>query len=407
MIAQQHQQQGEKMIKKRRKRYGAKFAMPTGFIYRKVWDVDLDPILAEPSARRILATLGLDEFAAQPLPPLDRSLCDEFLKNFDPWNSSAMVRGERVVIDAASVSAATRLPIGDDGGEISTSAVLTKEERSALGAIVLDLKEYSSRGYSVDALVLGENVEAWKAICMMLMVKLVARRECFHCVPVEVLLALDRSYKLGIKMRWAEYLGKMIARGAKTSSRRKSTFAHGEWLTGIIKNKLGQQDQGRVEENHKLGQQDRAEKEKEHAGVLTDKMVIAEDVHSSIQRKQQCDASVQTMIQEESRDRVIIARQREDIRLLRSEVERGRAMVASLRDKYLKIKQEGITPPRKKIADHDQSMDSAPVAAAGSNSFREELIAPFDEDVEMEDAFPPPLPSSPPPPLPSSPPPDR
>ncbi|XP_002962516.2 cyclin-dependent kinase 12 [Selaginella moellendorffii] len=82
-------------------------------------------------------------------------------------------------------------------------------------------------------------------------------------------------------------------------------------------------------------------------------------------------------------------------------------MVASLRDKYLKIKQEGITPPRKKIADHDQSMDSAPVAAAGSNSFREELIAPFDEDVEMEDAFPPPLPSSPPPPLPSSPPPDR
>ncbi|EFJ35977.1 hypothetical protein SELMODRAFT_404362 [Selaginella moellendorffii] len=358
------------------------------------WDVDLS-ILAEPSARQLQEALGLDEFVAQPLPSLDRSLCDEFLTNFDHQSSSAMVRGERVVIDSTSVSAATGLPIGDlehDGSEISSTGQSADEGGTlALGTIVLDLKEHTSRGYSVHDLVLGENVEAWKAICEMLMVKLVASLHAGGDAP--------RAGSI-VQARYQDAVGGVP--GKDDRPRRENELQEEEHSRRVAH--WDYQEQARTARSSSLGRgsQAWAARSRGEGGGSRGRGHGQDGDRRGrpLEHPAQAAARCQRSRRDGGRDREP-AKLREEIRLLRGYVERGRAMVASLKEQS---KQGAITPQRKKI---DQSMDSRPVAAAGKKSFRKEGIAPFDEDVEMENAFPPPLPSSPPPPLPSSPLPNR
>ncbi|EFJ36238.1 hypothetical protein SELMODRAFT_404054 [Selaginella moellendorffii] len=305
------------------------------------WDVDL-PILAEPSARQLQEALGLDEFVAQPLPPLDRSLCDEFFTNFD--HRSSMVRGERVVIDATSVSAATGLPIGDlEHDKISsTGAVLTKEERSALGVR-----------------------------CSMLIVKDHARCQGAHLS--RILCPRPCSWRKcgGVEGDLHDAYGE-----ARRPPRVLPFRAGGDApRAGSIVQARYQDAVGGVPGKDDHPRRENEPQEEEHSRRVAhwDHQEQARTARSSsLGRGSQAWAATSSAItilsEDGGRDREP-AKLREEIRLLRGYVERGRAIVASLKEQS---KQGAITPQRKKI---DQS-------------FRKEGIAPFDEDVEMENAFP-------------------
>ncbi|XP_024518732.1 uncharacterized protein LOC112341933 [Selaginella moellendorffii] len=217
-----------------------------GFTYRKAWVFDL-PILKERRALDLLSRMGLERFAREPVPDLDKPLCDEFLATFDVKAASGIVQGKVVVVDAASVAEATGLPLGDD--EITLGAP-SKAQELALRKVMTDAKEKRTRGYSIQHLAFGDHVQEMQAIATMLMAKLECKNDSYHLLSAEMVLALDKSYRMGVKMRWAEFLARMIVRATATiaitkSKGRRLAFEYGEWLTKIIRSKLGESDEPR------------------------------------------------------------------------------------------------------------------------------------------------------------------